>query len=76
MVGVAEDDTRPEFIPKIALVEPFDRRLCADGHEDGRGNVAVFGVQNARACACNRAFGQEFKGDCAGQRLLYCGTLR
>jgi hypothetical protein len=32
----------------------------------------VFRVQDARAGARNRAFGKEFEGNRAGQRLLYC----
>ena len=75
MVGVAEDDAGLEFVPEIALVQPFDRCLCTDGHEDGRRDVAVFGVQDAGAGACDRAFGEEFKGDLAGQRLLYCACV-
>lgn len=75
MVGVAEDDAGLEFVPKIPLVETFDRCLGADRHENGGRNVAVFGVQNARASARNRAFGEEFEGDLAGQLRLYCLAL-
>ena len=72
MVGVTENDARPEFIPKIALAKAFDGSPCADGHEHRRGDVAVRGVQDTRAGARSRTFGKEFEGDCAGQRLLYC----
>ena len=72
MVGVTEDDARPEIIPKVVLAEAFDRRLCADRHEDRRRDVAMFGMQDTRAGARNRTFGKQFEGDRAGQRLLYC----
>jgi Uma2 family endonuclease len=72
VVSVGEDDAGLELVPKIALVQTFDRCLGTDGHEDGRWDVPMFGVQNAGARLRNRAFGEEFKGDLAGQRLLYC----
>src|SRR5579862_946628 len=72
MIGIAEDDPRAEFVPKIALVQAFNRRLRADRHENGSRDIAVGGVQNSGARARYRAFGEELKGDCAGQRLLYC----
>jgi len=75
MVCVAEDDAGLEFVPEIPLVQTFDRGLGADGHEDWGRDVAVFGVQDARARLRNRAFGEEFEGDLAGQRLLYCLAL-
>ena len=75
MVGVGEDDAGLEFVPEIALVQSFDGGLRADRHEDGRRDVAVRGVQDAGAGACDRAFGEEFEGDLARQPRLYCATL-
>ena len=76
MVGVAEDDAGLEIIPEIALGEAFDGRLGADRHEDGRGDVAVLGVENAGAGARYRAFGEEFKGDLTGQDSIVVSSLK
>ncbi len=70
MVGVRKNDAGVEFVPKVALVESFDGGLRADGHEDGRRDVAVGGVQNAGARARDRAFGEEFEGNLALQPRL------
>ena len=67
VVGVSEDDGRFEFFPKVALGEAFDGGLGADGHEGGRGDVAVFGVQDAGAGAGYGACGEEFESDLTGQ---------
>ena len=80
MVGITEDDAGVELIPQIALVQPFDRGLGADGHEDGGRDVAVWCVEDAGAGAGDGALGEEFEGDRAGrsrfnQSRLYCGTL-
>lgn len=73
MVGVGEDDTGAQFLAEIALGQAFDGSLCADGHEDGRRDVAVIGVEDAGACARDGAFGEEFEVDPARQSRLYCG---
>ena len=75
VVGIAEDDGRAEVVPKVALAESFDGRLGADGHENGRGDVAMGGMEDARAGARDGALGEEFEGDLAGQTRLYCGRL-
>ena len=73
VVGVAEDDAGVEVFPEVALGEAFDGGLGADGHEDGRRDVAVFGVQNAGAGAGFRAFGEEFEGDLAQSSIVIWG---
>lgn len=62
MIRVGEDERCPN-IDKIAGQHGFDRRLGADGREYGRENIAVRGVEDARAGAMN--------GDAALVRLLF-----
>ncbi len=54
VVGVGEDDRRVEIVPEVALGEAFDGGLGADRHEDGGGDVAMFGVEDAGARASFR----------------------
>jgi hypothetical protein len=70
VIGVAEDDGGFEIFPKVPLGEAFDSGLSADGHERGRGNVTVFGVENTGAGTSVRALGEKFEGDLAGQIRL------
>jgi len=67
VIGVAEDDGGPEVFGEITLREAFDCGLGAYGHEDGSGDVTVFGAEDAGAGAGYRAFGLEFEGDLTGQ---------
>ena len=67
MVGIGEDDGCFEVFPQIALAEAFHGGLCSDWHEGWGGDVAVLGVKNAGAGMCYGAFGEEFKGNLAGQ---------
>jgi hypothetical protein len=67
VIRIAEDDGGAKVFGEVALREAFDGGLRTDGHEDGRGDVAVFGVEDARAGAGYRAFGLKLEGDLAGQ---------
>ena len=71
--GRHSDDAAAQFLAQVALGEAFDGGLRAHGHEDGRGNVAVIGVEDAGAGAGHGAFGEEFEVDPARQSRLYCG---
>jgi len=64
VVGVCQDDLGVEVL-EIALVEGFDGRLGADGHEHGGLDIAVGGVEDAGAGAGSGALGEEFEGDLA-----------
>src|SRR5919198_175877 len=48
VVGVAEEDRRPELLQSLG-VEAFDARLRTHRHEGGGGHVAVCGVEEAGA---------------------------
>jgi hypothetical protein len=52
-----------EIFGQVALGESFDRGLRADGHEDRRFDGPVRRVQQSRAGAGVRAFGDDFEGD-------------
>jgi hypothetical protein len=67
VIGVSENDGGMEIFGEVTLGEPFDGGLCAYGHEDRGGNVAVFGVEDSRASAGYGTFGLKLKGDLAGQ---------
>ena len=61
VIGVGEDDLRAR-LPQVARQHPLDRRLRADGHIDGRLDVAVRGVKNAGARARFRVGLDHFEG--------------
>jgi hypothetical protein len=63
MIGVGEQNSGIEVLGEVALGEPFDRGLRADGHEDGRLDIAVSGMQHTGAGACDRTLGLNLKGD-------------
>ncbi len=52
VIRVAQDDLRVEVVQQIAREDAFNRPLGADRHEDRRFDVAVRGVQDARAGTC------------------------
>jgi hypothetical protein len=70
VVSVSQDDGGLEVVVKIALGEAFYSRLSANGHENRRGDVSMFGMQDTGAGAGIRAGGLEFEGDLAGQVLV------
>ena len=61
VIGVGEDDLRPRLF-QIAREHPLDGRLRADGHVDGRLDVAVRGVKYARTGARGGVGLDHFKG--------------
>ena len=61
VIGVGEDDLGVELAGQIALHDAFDRGLRADGHEDGRFDDAVRGVDQTGASAGVGADGLEFE---------------
>ena len=63
MVGVGQQDADAEIFGEIALGQSFDGGLRADGHEDGRFDGAVGGVQKTGAGAGVGALGHHFEGD-------------
>src|ERR1700744_3843588 len=75
MIGVAEDYAGLQFVPQVALIEAFHRRLRPDRHEHRSRNVAVLCVENPGASARDRAFGDKFERDLTRQSRLYCATL-
>ncbi len=52
-----------EIFGEVALGQSFDGGLRAHGHEDGRFDGAVRGVQQAGAGAGVGALGHHFEGD-------------
>jgi hypothetical protein len=73
VISVAEDDGRFQIFPEVALGKPFDGCLGTDWHEDGRGDVAMLGVQNAGTRARHRTFCLKFESNLArnvGQGLI------
>src|ERR1700744_4544197 len=75
MIGVAEDYAGLQFVPQVALIKAFHRRLRSDRHEGRSRNVAVLCVENPGASARDRAFGDKFERDLTRQSRLYCATL-
>jgi Uma2 family endonuclease len=75
MIGIAEDYAGLQFVPQVALVQAFHRRLRSDRHEDRSRNVAVLCVENPGASTRDRAFGDKFERDLTRQSRLYCATL-
>src|ERR1700744_2941998 len=75
MIGVAEDYAGLQFVPQVALIKAFHRRLRSDRHEGRSRNVAVLCVENPGASAGDRAFGDKFERDLTRQSRLYCATL-
>src|SRR6266478_2525183 len=63
MIGVGEQNRGIEVLGEVALGEPFDRGLRADGHEHGRFDIAVSGMQHTGAGACDRTLGLNLEGD-------------
>ena len=53
----------------------LDSALSADRHEDGGRDIAVGGVENSGARPGFGAFGEEFKGDLAGQVFILVVSL-
>ena len=49
VIGVGQDDLRVQIVQQIAREDALNGPLRADRHEDGRFDVAVGGVQDARA---------------------------
>src|SRR6185312_3071549 len=64
MVGVAEDDLRPQSF-QIILADGLDRGPRAHRHEAGRGDVAMDGVQDA--APRRPGLGQQFKREARHQ---------
>ena len=46
MVGVAKDNLRLDIVLKVAPLYALHGAHCADGHEDGREDVAVVGMND------------------------------
>ena len=61
MISIGEDDAGIELAGKVALEDAFDRRLGADGHEHGRLDDAVIGVEEAGAGARGGTLGLDFE---------------
>ena len=50
MVGVAEDDFGVDVVIEVAQLHALHASYGPDGHEDGRVDVAVVGMDDASAC--------------------------
>ncbi len=64
MIGVGQDERRAEFF-QIARRHTLHGRRRADGREDGRGNIAVRGVEHSGAGAAHLSeffVGEDFIG--------------
>ncbi len=71
VIGVGEQDFDAEIGGEVALVEPFDGGLGADGHEDRGLDGSMRRVQQTGAGAGGGTFGDDFEGDLrhhAGER--------
>ncbi len=65
VIGIAEEDLDVEILGEVALGEALDGGLGADGHEDGRADIAVRGMQYPGAGPGDGALGLDFEGDLA-----------
>ena len=61
MIGVGEQDLDAKAFGEIALGEAFDGGLRTDGHENGRFDDAVVGVEQSGTGAGMRTLGDEFE---------------
>ena len=73
MIGVGKQDFDVEIGGEVALGEPFDGCLGADGHEYRGFDGSVRGMEQAGASARGGAFGDDFKGDL--RHLGLCGRV-
>ena len=71
VVGVAEDDLRLDIVLKVAPLYALHGAHRADGHEDGREDVAVVGMNDPGASRRTRIGLQESE-----HRLISCWELR
>ena len=69
VIGIGEQDLDVEILGEVALGQSLDRGLRADGHEDGRLDVAVRGMEQAGAGAGVGTLGKDFEGNLAQVRL-------
>ncbi len=68
MVSIGENYRNAQLLPKVALGQAFDCSLGSDRHENGRGDIAVFCVEDTGASPCLRALRQQFECDLTGVR--------
>ena len=69
MVGVGEQDPHAQVLRQVALGQALDGGLRAHGHEYGRLDGSMRGMQQARAGAGVRALGHYFEGELGQLRL-------